>query len=299
MSLEREIANVKLEAERQLKEKIKRVIAEEQQKSLLALEELRQKHDVAVARLEAELKEGRDEICQLRESDMILRRQLQEGEKRYAELEKAMAKLQAALRDTDDKLAKSEQSKQALSVELNHKVKTASQERDDAITRGEATSNKLKAATDAVHQLERDVATTGKELDALRKRFNDSASSLQQELQARDTAIADMKRSHESVAKAKDAEIAQLKESVAKLQGQLNTVLAEAQALRKERDEAKADAAAARKDGASSADELSKRLNKVRLLPPYSSELLNDIFPGTIGLAGRRSSLEGRARQGA
>jgi thioesterase domain-containing protein len=88
MSLEREIANVKLEAERQLKEKIKRVIAEEQQKSLLALEELRQKHDIVIARLDAELKESRDEISQLRESDMILRRQLQEGEKRYAELEK-------------------------------------------------------------------------------------------------------------------------------------------------------------------------------------------------------------------
>ena len=263
------------------------------------LQEARQKHDIAVARLKAELKEGRDEIVQLRESDNILRRQLQEGGKRYADLEKAMTKLQVALQDTDNKRAEIEQSKQALSVELNQKVKTASQERDAAIIRGEATSNKLKAATDAVHQLERDVATTGKELDALRKRFNDSASSLQQELLARDTAIADMKRSHESVTKAKDAEIAQLKESVAKLQGQLNTVLAEAQALRKERDEAKADAAAARKDGASSADELSKRLNKVRLLPPYSSELLNDIFPGTIGLAGRRSSLEGRARQGA
>jgi hypothetical protein len=61
----------------------------------------------------------------------------------------------------------------------------------------------------------------------------------------------------------KFAEIAQLKETVAKLQGQLNGVLAEAQALRKEREDAKADAAAARKDGASSADELSKRLNKV------------------------------------
>jgi hypothetical protein len=159
----------------------------------------RQKHDIAVARFEAELKVGRDEIAQLRERDIkILRRQLQEGEKRYAELEKAMTKLQVALQVTDDKLAKSEQSKQALSVELIQKVETASQERDDAITRGEATSSKLKAATDAVQQLKRDLATcqtTGKEL-----------------------------------------------------QVQLNTVAAEAQALCKERDEAKADAAAARKE---------------------------------------------------
>jgi chromosome segregation ATPase len=263
-ALEREIANVKAEADRQLKEKLKRAVAEEQQKALLALEDLRQKHDIAVARLEAELKECRDEISQLRESDMILRRQIQEGEKRYAELEKAMAKLQSALRDTDDRLAKSEQSKQALSVELNQKLKAATQERDDAVSLGEATSKKLNAVTESAQQLERELACTGKELDALKKRFSDSASSLQQELQARDSTIADLKRSHESVIKAKDADIAQLKESIAKLQGQLNTVLAEAQALRKERDEAKADAAAARKDGASSADELSKRLNKVR-----------------------------------
>jgi chromosome segregation ATPase len=194
---------------------------------------------------------------------MILRRQIQEGEKRYAELEKAMQKLQAALKDTDDRLAKSEQSKQALSVEMNQRLKIASQERDDAISFGEATSKKLNAVTESAQQLERDLASTGKELEALKKRFSDSASSLQQDLQARDATIADMKRSHESAVKAKDAEIAQLKETVAKLQGQLNGVLAEAQALRKERDDAKADAAAARKDGASSADELSKRLNKV------------------------------------
>ena len=263
-SLEREIANAKAEAERQLKEKLKRAVAEEQQKSLLALEELRQKHDIAVGRLEGDVKECRDEISQLRESDMILRRQMQEGEKRYAELEKALAKLQAALKDTDDKLAKSEQSKQALSLELGQKLKAASQERDDAVSLGETTAKKLKAVTDAAQQLERDLAINVKELDELRKRFNDSASSLQHELQARDSTIADMKRSHESAMKAKDAEIAQLKESAAKLQAQLTGVLAEAQALRKERDEAKADAAAARKDGASSADELSKRLNKVR-----------------------------------
>ena len=102
------------------------------------LQEARQKHDIAVARLKAELKEGRDEIAQLRDSDNILRRQLQEGGKRYADLEKAMTTLQVALQDTGNKLAKIEQSKQALSVELNQKVKTASQERDDAITRGEA-----------------------------------------------------------------------------------------------------------------------------------------------------------------
>jgi chromosome segregation ATPase len=175
-----------------------------------------------------------------------------------------MAKLQAALKDTDDKLAKSEQSKQAVTVELNQKLKVAKEERDAALSLGEATGKKLQAVTDAAQQLERDLATTGKELDALRKRFSDSASSLQQELQQRDAAIADMKRAHETAVKAKDAEISQLKDSVAKLQGQLNTVLAEAQQLRKERDEAKADAAAARKDGASSADDLSKRLNKAR-----------------------------------
>lgn len=263
-SLEREIANAKAEAERQLKEKLKRAVAEEQQKSLLALEELRQKHDIAVGRLEGDLKECRDEISQLRESDMILRRQMQEGEKRYAELEKASAKLQAALRDTDDKLAKSEQSKQALSADLGAKLKAACLERDEALALGETTAKKLKAVTDAAQQLERDLAINVKELDELRKRFNDSASSLQHELHARDSTIADMKRSHESALKAKDAEIAQLKESAAKLQAQLTGVLAEAQALRKERDDAKADAAAARKDGASSADELSKRLNKVR-----------------------------------
>jgi chromosome segregation ATPase len=263
-SLEREIANAKAEAERQLKEKLKRAVAEEQQKSLLALEELRQKHDIAVGRLEGDLKECRDEISQLRESDMILRRQMQEGEKRYAELEKALAKLQAALRDTDDKLAKSEQSKQALSADLGAKLRAACQERDDALSLGETTAKKLKAVTDAAQQLERDLAINVKELDELRKRSNDSASSLQHELRARDSTIADMKRSHESAIKAKDAEIAQLKESAAKLQAQLTGVLAEAQALRKERDDAKADAAAARKDGASSADELSKRLNKVR-----------------------------------
>jgi chromosome segregation ATPase len=194
----------------------------------------------------------------------VLRRQMQDGEKRYAELEKAMAKLQAALKDTDDKLAKSEQSKQALSVEMTQKLKVAKEERDAALSLGEVTGKKLQTVTDAAQQLERDLATTGKELEALRKRFSDSASSLQTELQQRDATIADMKRTHEAAAKAKDAEISNLKDSVAKLQAQLNTVLAEAQALRKERDEAKADAAAARKDGASSADELSKRLNKVR-----------------------------------
>ena len=262
-ALEREIANVKAEADRQLKEKLKRAIAEEQQKALVALEELRQKHDAALARLEAELKDSREEIAQLRESDMILRRQIQEGEKRYAELEKAMSKLQAALKDTDDRLAKSEQSKQALTVELNQKLKIVTQERDDAISMGETTSKKLNAVAESAQQLERELASTAKELDALKKRFSDSASSLQQELQARDASIADMKRSHEAAIKTKDAEVAQLKESVAKLQGQLNSVLAEAQALRKERDEAKADAAAARRDGASSADELSQRLNKV------------------------------------
>jgi hypothetical protein len=81
-SLEREISNVKAEAERQLKEKLKRAVAEEQQKALLALEELRQKHDVAIARAEGELKESRDEVAQLRESDMVLRRQMQDGERR-------------------------------------------------------------------------------------------------------------------------------------------------------------------------------------------------------------------------
>jgi DNA repair exonuclease SbcCD ATPase subunit len=77
---------------------------------------------------------------------------------------------------------------------------------------------------------------------------------------------------------AKDTEIAQLKESVAKLQGQLNTGLSEARALRKERDDAKADAAVARKDGASSADDLSKRLNQVCLLCPYPAALLSEFF---------------------
>jgi chromosome segregation ATPase len=197
-----------------------------------------------------------------------------------------MAKLQAALKDTDDKLAKSEQSKQAVTVELNLKLKVAKEERDTALSLGEATGKKLQAVTDAAQQLERDLATTGKELDALRKRFSDSASSLQQELQQRDAAIADMKRAHETAVKAKDAEISQLKDNVAKLQGQLNTVLAEAQQLRKERDEAKADAAAARKDGASSADDLSKRLNKARDCCSFVLLATRDSSAGAFRLPG-------------
>jgi chromosome segregation ATPase len=262
-SLERELANVKAEADRQLKEKLKRCIAEEQQKALIALEDLRQKHDAAVSRLDSELKDSRDEVSQLRESEMVLRRQMQDGERRFAELEKTMVKLQAVLKDTDDKLVKSEQSKQALSNEMNQKLKLVSQERDDAVALSETTSKRLQHVTETAQQLERDLASAAKELDALRKRFSDNSSSLQQELQARDSTISEMKRAHESSIKAKDAEIAQLKENTAKLQAQLNMVLAEAQTLRKERDEAKADALAARKEGATSADELSKRLNKV------------------------------------